>query len=236
MNIILIAMHRRHEVMKINLQLLSKQDCEIVVVVSDFIDSNFVRSLNLSNVYVTEWPNQPLGAKWQHGVDYARTFDPDMLIILGSDDFLNADYIKNASRLIKKYDFIGLTQWWIKDLSTPRGRQETIKIRYNPQYFYCPIGGGRIYSRKCLKDLNYQLFDSQLSRKLDNLGWDSLRYNHKFKVIDNTSDEGLEILSVKGTWDMINPLGPLLQAHTTEWEMNNTLNMGFDMNVFNSLK
>ena len=39
-----------------------------------------------------EHPNFPLSKKWDNGIKYARKFDPDAILIVGSDDIIDANF------------------------------------------------------------------------------------------------------------------------------------------------
>jgi hypothetical protein len=56
-----------------------------------------------------EIPNKPLGAKWQSALRRARGFEPDGVIVLGSDNIVNDAFLRCwAAMLELGYEYIGL--------------------------------------------------------------------------------------------------------------------------------
>lgn len=222
--VILMAMWKRHAVVRRNVELLSLQTEPflLVLVYSDQEDAAFCYDLARKYIFIAAIAadNFPLGRKWQVGADYCRTIGADPLIPLGSDDFLNVDFVKNACDLSKEKDFIGLIQWYCFDTS--------VKTIYRLMYVTpFPLGGGRIYSGRLLKKLNYKIFDEEKNHHLDDFAWEK-REKH-WQLIDETSVYGLAILSAKGNWDQMNPLDKILSSPNISWGKVNNIDdlMGF---------
>src|SRR6185295_597252 len=87
--IVVIPTYQRLEITTINIKLLLGQKFKIVLVVSDQYELNYYAKFP---VYIIVRPNNPLGNKWQEGLNYARRFNPDHVVILGSDDLLSKDF------------------------------------------------------------------------------------------------------------------------------------------------
>lgn len=201
-----MAFWKRHEVVKRNIELLSLQTVPFILatVYSDDEDGEFI--YEMKNKYPRMVrpvfaENNPLGKKWQAGVNYAKAIGADPLITLGSDDFFNVDFVKNACELSKEIDFVGLTQWWAYDSTI----QQLYKLRYIADF---PLGGGRIYSEKLLFQMDWELFDSEKNHHLDDYAW--TKKDKTWVLLDETTPYGLQILSVKGNWNTMNPLEKIL--------------------------
>jgi hypothetical protein len=112
-----------------------------------------------------EFPNEPLGNKWQYGLTCARTLDPDAVMTLGSDNMANdALFVQWVQALRDGIDYTGIYDHY----------------QFNPHYWTLvhwpgykgpregePIGSGRCYSRELLSKLDWQLWDRELSNSLD---------------------------------------------------------------------
>lgn len=191
--VVLIATHERFWITSKVIQTLGMQtiEPEIVVVSSDPGHAGNYTKLSPKVRSICHL-NHPLGNKWQLGVNQARKLNADPLIICGSDDILQNNYVEKCCRIIdKEYDFIGLKSWYVYDL---------IKL-YHFQYLArMPLGGGRAYSKAFLDSIDWRLFDTSKDRHLDDLGWNKVEYNKARKWIINDP----LILSIKGNWPVMN--------------------------------
>lgn len=189
---------------------------EVFIVVSDQEEYKKLKESLPCNVYLA--PNTPLGNKWQYAVSYAREFNPSCLIICGSDDFLSSDYVENAMKIIDKgFDFIGVNGWWMTD------GKDHYKAKYKHRQDF-PAGSGRVFTKKCLDKINWQIFDTKRDRLLD----DKALYQLKRAIIktyisQDAEKDGLRILAVKGDWDVLNPLEKFLTSSTIQIEKINEL-------------
>jgi hypothetical protein len=93
--VVLIATHNRVEITKRNIETLQAQTIKpkIVLIVSSIQDYEAFKDMDISLIRT---PNNPLGFKWQTGVQFAMKLKPDLLIITGSDDILGKTYIEKA--------------------------------------------------------------------------------------------------------------------------------------------
>ncbi len=216
--IVLIAMYGRKPLIQINLELLHKQNCKVVVITSSDSDYHFVRDLDFDNVRICTAPNQPLGKKWQIGVDFCRAANADPLIILGSDDFLSSAFISKACEL--KEDFTFFTEWFIHDLIS----KKDYKLRYKKVF---PLGSGRVFSKSFLDRNNWKIFDDTRSRLLDDFAFDNIKFADKIKI----NPEGMRLLAVKGRWETMNELDKILLAPSIHWDPETKISdqIGYDV-------
>lgn len=216
--IVLIAMYGRRPLVQINLELLNKQKCKIVVIASTDIDYLFIRDLDFDNVRICTAPNTPLGLKWQLGVDFCRAAAADPLIILGSDDFLSSDFIEKACAI--KEDFTFFTQWFIHDAVT----KKDYRLKYKNLF---PLGSGRVFTKKFLDRIDWKVFDETRGRLLDDYAFNNLKYQDQLRI----NPEGMKLLAVKGRWEVMNELDKILQAETIQWDPETRISdhFGFDV-------
>jgi hypothetical protein len=193
---VLIATHERLSITKRNIECLLACNVGVILVVSDSGERHLFRSL-FKNISVLQCENAPLGKKWQAGVMKASELGADPLIINGSDDILCPEFFDHTSQLLSEgYDFIGLKSWYVYDL------KNIFHFEYQASM---PLGGGRVYSKRLLHKINYDLFDTSRNRLLDDRGWHSVHKNGLKKIILNKP----LILSVKGEWTSMNPVSKM---------------------------
>ena len=201
----LIAMWGRQELVQINIDCLKKQTKvpKIVLVVSNDDDKEFAIRNNVHWVYTD---NQPLGKKWQIGLEECKKFNPNAVLINGSDDILSLNYVKNCYKYIKNgYDVVGKNNWYILDLL----KVKPYKLQYTNKNLL--IGAGRMISRSFLDEINWTLFPLTKSSGLDSYCNQIFEKNNAslFEMGTNNLDK---IISLKGKQDMLNPLEKILKA------------------------
>lgn len=179
---VVIATHQRTQITTVNIKQLINQGVKVVLVCSDTIEKSYYENFDIHVVFA---PNNPLGAKWQAGVDYARQYDPSHIVITGSDDLLSVGFFE-------KYcigtDFIGFKAWYIWN------ENKLHLLEYN---CYQPLGGGRVFTKFALDKLKWKLFDNKKNKLLDDYAFhksDYSFYNYYHP----------EILAIKGNWEVMN--------------------------------
>lgn len=211
-----IAFQGRHNIVKKNVEYLNRQTLvpAIILVASNLEDVEFATDLTkiYSNVFIKIFDNYPIGGKWQAGVDYAKALNAKGVIILGSDDLLSLNYIENCFNGIdygrgsagSGVDLIGNRTWYIYD---------TDKNLYKLQYTKAVtvfLGGGRMFSKHFLDSVNWVIFDKTLPVHLDSYGYQAVqKFSNSLAEIDNSHS----IISIKGSWDMINTSDRILSAN-----------------------
>lgn len=215
--VVCIASHHRRETLNIVLRCLP-EDWIPVVVVTDPKDAE---AIDHPCAHVFIHPNEPLGAKWQRAVDEARKLNPDLLIITGSDDVLLGD-TESLAKSIEGRDMLVFTAWTIFDGRTHyEAKYNALRSAHKP-----PIGGGRVYSRALLDRMRWQLFDTRKRIHMDDYGWqNALRCGAK--VHASPTHEGIDIVSLKGPWSMLNSFERLKGAkHITITPLPNVRHRG----------
>jgi asparagine synthase (glutamine-hydrolysing) len=209
--VVVIAFTGRYGILEENVKLLNMQtedNVGIVLVGSSNNDLNFLKNISskYNNVYYAMVANNPCGLKWQTGTYYARLFNPDAIMILGSDDLLSLNYIKQFYEYIENgYDLVGKKRWF----SISYGDPKIYKVSYTNKV-EISLGAGRMYSKKILDKCDWKLFEFLRDRCLDDLGYFSVKKKSGKLFIDN--DENVCVLSVKGNWDQFNPFDKIIEA------------------------
>lgn len=193
--VVLIATHNRQAITTTNIATLLKQSYvpQIVIVCSDEKELKYYNTLPVICVFA---PNNPLGNKWQIGMNHIREYmTASHVIVTGSDDILSAGFIRKFCTGIP---FTGLQRWYVLNNRT----------LYLFDYLakQC-LGGGRVYSRSLLDAYGWQVFDKGRNKLLDDKGW-GITNPLTRRII---KDEGC-ILAVKGEWETLNPFPAHLKS------------------------
>jgi hypothetical protein len=147
-----------------------------------------------------EFPNTPLSHKWNAGVRAAQEYDPDGLVIVGSDDLMSAGvFPAYGQKLQNGLDLFGLTDLYFFDAASGR-------LGYWAGYGKAPDGGdgdpigcGLCFSRALLERTDWRLWPEEP-------GYDSLldgaalRFleGHGFSPVSLTMEElGIRAVDIK---------------------------------------
>ena len=202
--VVVIATHERREITTLNINLLKQQKevPKIVIVCSLQEELEYYKQFQVTVIIA---PNRPLGRKWHMGVNTAKMMGANPLIILGSDDLLEKDYIYNALMKFKEgYEFVGTTAWYSFDVKRDK-LYESKYINRNENY---PIGSGKVYSKGILDKIRWKVFDQAADRKLDDQGQRLINgHGCKTFLIKEPC-----ILAVKGGWGELNPIEKYMNA------------------------
>ncbi len=159
---ILTAVWRRPEILRtflknvIDLSEITNIKC--VCVCSEDGEAEICRQ---SGMRVVMCDNEPLGKKWNTGLKFiANNISTDYVMIMGSDDVMNAGLLNAMIRSANKgYDLIGIEDCYFFDSDN------------NQMYYYKGegqlIGMCRMVRTYLLESLNWKLWQDQQPRGLD---------------------------------------------------------------------
>ncbi len=147
-----------------------------------------------------EHPNAPLSAKWQFGLDATRLYDPDGVVIIGSDDLVTPNiFYRYAGHLQEGLLCAGLTDTYFFDLLKPEhsihwlGYGGMQKDNGMPHRLNESIGMARLYSRTLLDLKNFKLWDGvginsgldgRARKAVEDLGMLPVLYDQRVKIKD----------------------------------------------------
>lgn len=130
--------------------------------------------------FYVEVPNEPLGRKWQSGVDVAMARGANAVMLLGSDDFGTEHVFRAAAKAI------------FEDDATVFGFSDFYFIGQGPRACYWPgytessgrmgepMGAGRTFSRELLDAVRGRLWHDDLERGLDQWSWERIAAASEF--------------------------------------------------------
>ena len=190
-------------------------------------DSLFIETMQKTTNRVSGFTcaNNPLGRKWQNCISFAsQRYDAQFYAITGSDDIISAgliNYIIEREAYYEKNEkehrpvLYATTNWltMVTDQSNFASSQ-VFQCQILPSDYFQPIGAGRFYKGSFLKRINFQIFDVNLERLLDDLGYYKVKKLNKPIQLYNVEEGAL--ISVKGSWNQMNTVKDFFDAKTLE--------------------
>ena len=214
--VICIAIWNRHTILKKIIELVNSYkfmfNIGFVLIYSKEEDNNLFA--NHKNVHFFYHPNQPLGSKWLSSIYHSQLFNPNAIMILGSDDLVSKKYILEAylNIKIKNHDFC-YSKYWLTYNSSNNYLYRQKYVDSNPKI----LGAGRVFSSKFLKKLHYKIYDPTICRALDNtFKFLKKEHNPSSYIIQN-----LGILLYKGNWECISDIKTLITSRLLKTELLN---------------
>jgi hypothetical protein len=204
----------RPEITTETIGMLQKQHLafdKIIVVGSSLADAAVAADTGCAYLNM---PNHPLSNKVQAGVNLARSYEPDAILLTGSDSWLTLDYVaKCANQLSRGVQLVGKRQINVASLYC----KEPLKLLSCAYTVRAdPIGAGRAIAASALKLLDWQVFPSGLERGLDSASFDRLRKVIRADEIhcfaNNSNPAILEIKS--DAWSCLTQMSSIVGSRT----------------------
>lgn len=177
-----VAAHRRIKLLNFVLNYLNKLDFRKIVVVYSLPDEKKTAK-KYDKVSAVFSPNLPVSKKWQKGVEHSRKFNPDGVMILGSDDIITPGYLDYVKKQISdNYDYISNKRWYSTYLTNNNfyvGEFRYLKERVDG------LGSGRVYSKRVLDKLKWKLYNFNKNKSLDGTSYKLAEKHIKKKIIVN---------------------------------------------------
>ena len=94
----------------------------------------------------------------------SKEFDPDGVVLVGSDDFISKNILLTYKKIMKSYDYIGIKDFYLIN--------EVSEIRFWPGYENDrsnePVGGGRFYKKTLLDKVDWTPWKNlEINKSLD---------------------------------------------------------------------
>lgn len=156
------AMHGRHNTVSECIQRMPFIDK--VYIYSTDEDGTFLKTQDI--FAMAKYRNEPLSYKWNMAIRTLEQIDFDAVVLLGSDDYIDEAFIRYVEQTIPNYDMIGF-----KDIYFQHDGALYYWSGYDNNRRGEPCGAGKVYSRKFLECLNWNLFDVARDRGLDKISW-----------------------------------------------------------------
>lgn len=144
--------------------------------------------------------NDPLGAKWNYGFKFAKKYNPDAVLFVGSSDWLSDNWIQVMVAQLEGNAMVGVAGCHFADFKKEKcrlvywkgyalGAGGRAKERANE-----PIGIGRLISAKYLDSVNWMPIENGLNKSID---WSMyqmiLNSGGKIKMVEDNTIHALSI-------------------------------------------
>lgn len=162
--IAVIPVFGRRELVKHTIErFLKKNGCYKVICAGHLLEDQ--RVCEDSGAQWVQFPNKPLGAKWNEGFKAAGKHSPDGCLFVGSGNWLSENWFSVMTPYLKDYDLVGTPGCHLLHIGND------FKLCYWPGYAGPrkaeSIGIGRIISRRVLERLHWEPFDKNLDSGMD---------------------------------------------------------------------
>jgi len=149
----------------------------------------------LSGAIVVRHANAPLGAKFNAALEASRATRPDMVLIMGSDDFFCARVADALGEAIRANRSVGFQDLYYAELATDR-------VRYLPGYRVKsrhtePVGPGTLHTAALLERFHWHLWDGTQHHGMDNSRFRTLKVHDAMPALLNLKALGAVMLDVK---------------------------------------
>ena len=186
--IVLSCMHGRQDTVKYCLDKMPFIDK--IMIHSTNQDGDFLAGTDV--VAIGQFKNNPLSYKWNAAVMSLENLDFDAVILLGSDDYIDEAFVEFVGKNINKYEMIAFTDIYFKDeggLFYWSGYEGTRKGE--------PCGAGKVYTKKFLERIKYNLFNEAKERGLDGVSWRRCKQANVNVLVTSLKENGLFLCDVK---------------------------------------
>lgn len=184
--IICTCVYKRYRLAKFCIkQWLKSNVYKIIVVYSYDEDYKNLKDIIDSRLVLLKYDNLPLSNKWNYSVLSAKKYNPDCVMIMGSDDVFFDIYITKIKYYINRgVDYISNTKWvncWYFNNNIIVSSEKYIKRATNDG-----LGSGRVISASVLNniDWNLYLFDKPINKCLDGTSFNKINKFIKTTIFD----------------------------------------------------
>ena len=103
-----------------------------------------------------EAENHPLDKKYDEGFKFCQQFNPDAVVLVGSDDFITKNYFEWAMNSINfGYDMVAFLDFYLADIVS---KKVWYWGGYDGKRDGQSIGAGRVFSKNILDKMNWMPF------------------------------------------------------------------------------
>ena len=199
----LLPVYRRPEITIATINYLKKQThpVEIFIVGDSYIEEDIA---NDTNVNFIKHPNLPLSKKMQYGINQIRKYNPDGILICGSDSWITTTWVEKFCPYLNKYDLIGKSVFYTLEVNK-NSNARILGRGYNQ--IWAPVGTGRIISKRILDKIDWKAYIGIKNTGLDTLCLKNItKAGGRLKVFIETQHPDEIVLSLKSnSWDVLTP-------------------------------
>lgn len=198
--IICSCVYKRFELSKFCINEWLKLDVYKVIIAYSFDEDyenlkDMIDNQGINRLVLVKFPNLPLSNKWNHSVYTAKQYNPDAIMIIGSDDIFTESYLNKVKYYINRgVDYISNNYWaniWFFSNKLLVSTERYISRGTNDG-----IGSGRVVNANVLNKINWNLykFDKPINKCLDANSFNKINKYLLSKIYDI---DGFSILLLK---------------------------------------
>jgi len=200
--ICVVPIYKRPEITKLVISYLKRQTIPFYKIILVGSCPQDEETANRCGVEYIHYSNNKLGVKIQAGIFQARKYNPDMVMVTGSDDLLALNYNALCIEKADGYDALGVKVIW--DMTKTKA---IYQIRYKTRVDF--FGSGVAFTRQYLDRMDWEVYGTIQRIYPDGEMWKIL-----MKARGKTCEVGGVILSPKGSWDMADTWEHIIKANT----------------------
>ena len=186
--ITLTAMHGRHKTVQECIERMPFIDK--VYIYSNDEDGTFLEGQDI--FAMAKYRNNPLSYKWNMAIRTLEQIDFDAVVLLGSDDYIDEAFLKYVERTIPDFDMIGF-----KDIYFQHEGGIHYWSGYTNKRLGEPCGAGKVYSRRFLECLKWNLWDVARDSGLDKISWKRVQQAKAKVHVTTLKENGLLLVDIK---------------------------------------
>lgn len=194
-----IPTYKRKKITTATINYLKQQTYPLEAIVVVGSEPNDREAAEIAGATYVNYSNDFLSAKIQAGVDRAKKFSPDALLMAGSDDWLSLNWIEKLVPYLPKFDIIGGGKVYIFNYSSKQLIYIPIYID-TPRYGE-PLGPGRLISRRILDEVGWKLFNKTVRRSVDGWSFQHMKTHGAHILVYHADD--IKALDIIGPWSKI---------------------------------
>lgn len=158
--------HKRKAITLETIKMLRKQTVipHIILIGDSHIEAGIAKQAKVEYVQVA---NSPLSSKWQAGIWRAGDYNPDAILIIGSDTWLSPHWCEEYAKHLDAWAVVGSPSWYSMNLS--KTKMEVVKRSYEGQRAEEPCGLGRLYANRAMRRMNWILYAERRNKHADSV-------------------------------------------------------------------
>jgi len=153
-------------------------------------DKKFLCSTDVKGI--SAFQNSPLSEKWGHAIKLLNEIDFDGVIVLGSDDYIDEKFLSFIQKNINDFDMIAFT-----DIYFEQDGKQYYWGGYDNHRIGEPAGAGKVYSKKFLQRIKFNLFPESKDRGLDGVSWKVCKNANAKMLITSLKENDLFLCDIK---------------------------------------
>ena len=174
-------------------------DIDIHVTISENVSKEIVQEFKFSWNYSD---NYPVGRKANSRLQFVRTLNPDIVLLLGSDDLIGINYINYCiQKIAEGFDEVAPLDIYYYDQKSQTGAYSRGYVNHRQGE---GLAVGRMVTKELLDSVGWNLWPDNINRGLDGHSRDTLsmvrKRSHYFRHIDSETI----IIDVKSSESLTN--------------------------------